>query len=44
MFHAWKALSSLPSVTCAVDYFFFGLLFFRRDFLDKVEMRVRLKG
>lgn len=40
MFDAWKTLSQLPAVTCSLDYFSFGLLFFRKDFLDKVHLQI----
>jgi predicted O-methyltransferase YrrM len=42
MWEGWKKLISRPEVTQSVDCFQFGLIFFRKDFLDKAHHRVRL--
>jgi hypothetical protein len=41
MYDAWKELIKDQTVTCSLDYFSFGLLFFRTDFLDKVDLKIR---
>lgn len=40
MYEAWKELIQDPDVTCSLDYFSYGLLFFRADFLDKVNLKI----
>ena len=44
MFAAWKEITQDAHVRCAIDYFSFGLLFFRKDFLERVDLKVRLTG
>lgn len=44
MYEAWKAILQDPDVTCSLDYFSFGLLFFSKDFLDKVHLRIKPMG
>lgn len=38
----WKNLIALPEVTQSVDCFHFGLLFFKKDFLNRENHRIRL--
>ena len=38
---AWAAISAHPSVTCSIDLFFLGMIFFRSEFREKQEFRVR---
>lgn len=40
MFDVWKQIIQDPQVTCSLDYFTFGLLFFRTDFRDKVNLKI----
>ena len=38
---AWKKIQSHPSVTCTIDLFFLGLVFFRREFKSKQNFAIR---
>jgi predicted O-methyltransferase YrrM len=38
---AWQNLKLHPSVTCSVDLFFIGILFFRKEFLEKQHFTIR---
>jgi predicted O-methyltransferase YrrM len=42
MFKAWKDILHDDTVTCSLDYFKFGLLFFRKDFLEKVHFQIKV--
>ena len=38
----WKKITALPEVTQSVDCFHFGLLFFKKDFLNRENHCIRL--
>lgn len=38
---AWAALKADPSVTCSVDLFYIGILFFRREFFTPQHFTIR---
>ena len=38
---AWRSIQLHPSVTCSVDLFFIGLIFFRKEFLEKQHFIIR---
>lgn len=38
---AWHTIKSHASVRCSIDLFFIGLVFFRREFGEKQEFRIR---
>jgi predicted O-methyltransferase YrrM len=38
---AWKEIKKNKEVTCTVDLFFIGLVFFRKDFKEKQEFAIR---
>ena len=38
---AWKEIKKNKQVTCTVDLFFIGLVFFRKDFKEKQEFTIR---
>jgi predicted O-methyltransferase YrrM len=38
---AWKEISSHPSVRCSIDLFFLGIVFFRKEFLEKQHFTIR---
>ena len=38
---AWKTICAHPSVTMSIDLFFFGLVFFRKEFLVKQHFSLR---
>jgi predicted O-methyltransferase YrrM len=38
---AWKTIRDHPLVTCSVDLFFIGIVFFRREFKEKQEFVIR---
>lgn len=42
MTDGWKKLTALPEVTQSVDCFHFGLLFFKKDFLNRENHCIRL--
>lgn len=42
MCKAWKEILEDPDLTCTLDYFSFGLLFFRKDFLERVHLSIRV--
>lgn len=42
MTEGWKKLIALPEVTQSVDCFHFGVLFFKQDFLNRENHRIRL--
>ena len=42
MHQGWRKLIDLPEVTQSVDCFRFGMLFFRKEFLEKENHRIRL--
>ncbi len=41
MEQAWNTVKSHPSITCTVDLFFIGIVFFRREFHEKQHFTVR---
>ena len=41
MEEAWEALKGDPSVTCSVDLFYIGMLFFRKEFFEKQHFTIR---
>ncbi|HTJ12714.1 MAG TPA: class I SAM-dependent methyltransferase [Dinghuibacter sp.] len=41
MEEAWAALKADPSVTCSVDLFYIGILFFRREFFTPQHFTIR---
>lgn len=41
MYVVWKEIVKDTAVRCSLDYFKFGLLFFRKDFLEKLELKVK---
>jgi predicted O-methyltransferase YrrM len=38
---AWETIKSHPSVTCSVDLFFIGIVFFRKEFKEKLHFTIR---
>jgi predicted O-methyltransferase YrrM len=42
MYQAWKEILLDPDLTCSLDYFSFGVLFFRKDFLERVHLSIRV--
>ncbi|HLF65518.1 MAG TPA: class I SAM-dependent methyltransferase [Saprospiraceae bacterium] len=40
MYIAWNAILQDTDVTCSLDYFSFGLLFFQKDFLDPIHVKI----
>jgi hypothetical protein len=38
---AWKEIKKNKQVTCTVDLFFIGLVFFRKEFKEKQEFAIR---
>jgi len=42
MQQGWRKLINLPEVTQSVDCFRFGMLFFKKEFLEKENHRIRL--
>jgi predicted O-methyltransferase YrrM len=38
---AWQGIIEHPSVTCSIDLFFLGFVFFRRDFKVKQHFTIR---
>jgi hypothetical protein len=38
---AWKEIKKNKQVTCTVDLFFIGLVFFRKEFKEKQEFSIR---
>jgi predicted O-methyltransferase YrrM len=42
MQEGWRKLIDLPEVTQSVDCFRFGMLFFKKEFLEKENHRIRL--
>ena len=41
MEEAWKIIKSHPSVKCAIDLFFIGVIFFREEFKEKQDFIIR---
>lgn len=41
MEHAWEYIRSYPGVTCSIDLFFFGIVFFRGEFREKQDFTIR---
>ena len=41
MEQAWDTVKSHPSVTCTIDLFFIGIVFFRREFHEKQHFTIR---
>jgi predicted O-methyltransferase YrrM len=39
---AWVKIRSNPAVTCSIDLFFLGMIFFRSEFREKQDFRVRI--
>lgn len=44
MYEAWKEIIQDKDISFTLDYFSFGILFFRKDFLDKVHLKIRPGG
>ncbi len=42
MTKAWKEACELPQVTLSIDGFYFGMLFFREEILEKVNLKMML--
>jgi predicted O-methyltransferase YrrM len=38
---AWDTIKNDPAVTCSIDLFFLGIVFFRKEFKEKQHFRVR---
>lgn len=38
---AWQTIKAHPSVTCSLDLFFIGVIFFRNEFKEKIEYTIR---
>jgi predicted O-methyltransferase YrrM len=38
---AWETIKAHPSVTCSVDLFFIGIVFFRKEFKEKQHFTIR---
>jgi len=38
---AWQTIKAHPSVTCSVDLFFIGIIFFRKEFKEKQHFIIR---
>jgi predicted O-methyltransferase YrrM len=38
---AWKKISQHPTVTCTIDLFFLGLVFFKKEFKSKQNFVIR---
>lgn len=41
MEQAWKNIMAHPSVRCSIDLFFFGIIFFREEFREKLHFTIR---
>ena len=41
MEQAWATIKAHPSVTCTIDLFFIGIVFFRQEFLEKSHFSIR---
>jgi predicted O-methyltransferase YrrM len=41
MEETWSAIKSHPSVTCSIDLFFVGFIFFRKEFKETQHLRIR---
>jgi predicted O-methyltransferase YrrM len=41
MENAWETIRQDPAVRCTVDLFFIGIVFFRREFKEKQDFRIR---
>jgi predicted O-methyltransferase YrrM len=41
MEEAWKVIKNHPSVTCSIDLFFIGIVFFRKEFKEKQHFVIR---
>ena len=41
MEQAWELVCNHPSVTCSIDLFWMGIVFFRREFYQKQHFRIR---
>lgn len=44
MYRAWQSIEADKSIPCCLDYFRFGLLFYRKEFLEPVRERIRVSG
>lgn len=38
---AWETIKNHASVTCSIDLFFIGIIFFRKEFKEKLEFKIR---
>jgi predicted O-methyltransferase YrrM len=38
---AWEKIKSNPAVRCSIDLFFIGIVFFRREFMEKQHFTIR---
>jgi predicted O-methyltransferase YrrM len=41
MEQAWQTIKSHPAVRCSVDLFFIGIVFFRKEFMEKQDFVIR---
>jgi hypothetical protein len=41
MENAWDIIRGNDRVTLAIDLFFIGIVFFRKDFKEKLDFRIR---
>lgn len=41
MENAWQTIKLHPSVTCTIDLFFIGIIFFRKEFFEKQHFTIR---
>jgi predicted O-methyltransferase YrrM len=42
MDEAWQEIKSNPRVTLSIDFFYFGIVFFRKEIKEKVHLKLRL--
>jgi predicted O-methyltransferase YrrM len=38
---AWDTIKNSPAVTCSIDLFFIGIVFFRKEFKEKQHFKIR---
>lgn len=41
MERAWENIKKNPAVTCSMDLFFIGIIFFRKEFKEKLDFKIR---
>ena len=42
MYKAWKEIKNNKNVKCSIDAFYFGILFFDANFIEKVEYKIKI--